>query len=140
MSYDFSGKANFQTKGFAGTNRFISNEMKDDEEYSFPLDVKVFGLVAHRVLNLLTGKEAIFKEDITQENFSIPDHYDQELFNILRSCLATNPVDRPILAELAMHPLFREFITLKPVNKTVTATKYGTDGKVINVNAYLDGF
>ena len=69
VSYDFSGKANFQTKGFAGTNRFISNEMKDDEEYSFPLDVKVFGLVAHRVLNLFTGKEAIFKEDITQENF-----------------------------------------------------------------------
>ena len=65
VSYDFEGKANFQTKGFAGTKNFISNEMKDDEEYSYPLDVKVLGLVLHRLCNLYTGKEPIFEEEIT---------------------------------------------------------------------------
>ena len=87
--------------------------MRDDEEYGYPLDVKVLGLVGHRICNLYTGKEPIFKEEITQENFSIPAQFGEQLSDLLKSCLALNPVDRPVLAELAIHPLFREHITLK---------------------------
>ena len=33
---------------------------------------------------------------------------------MVKSWLAHNPLDRPVLAELVTDPLFREFITLKP--------------------------
>ena len=98
------------------------------KDYSFPIDIYSLGLVAHRICNLFTGKEDKFKTqikegkevvkriEITQENFSIPAHYSDNLAAMFKSWLAPNPVDRPVLSEVALDPLFREFITIKPYN------------------------
>ena len=84
--------------------------------YSFPSDIQVLGLVAHRLRNLITGKEDNIVE-VTQENFSIPDCYSPELATMIKSWLAPKPVDRPVLAGIILDPLFREFITLTPYNE-----------------------
>ena len=46
---------------------------------------------------------------------------------MLKSWLAPNPVDRPILAKIALDPLFRKFITLKPYNKRTTVNGINAD-------------
>jgi len=89
------------------------------KQYSFPIDIYSLALVAHRLCNLYTGKEKMFKEDnfeVTQENFSIPSHYSKGFSDMLKSWLAPKDVDRPVLAEIAIDPLFKEFITLEPYN------------------------
>ena len=97
------------------------------KDYSFPIDMYSLALVAHRICNLFTGqedtlkthiserKDVVKRTEITQENFSIPTtHYSENLANMIKSWLAPNPIDRPVLAEVALDPLFAEFITLKP--------------------------
>jgi len=105
-------------EGFAGTKRFIPYEMKKEssaKDYSFPIDMYSLAIVVHRMCNLHTGKE--MQEDVTQENFTIPPHFSENLVAMLKSWLAPKAVDRPILAEVALDPLFREFITLEPYNE-----------------------
>jgi len=63
---------------------------------------------------------------VTLENFSIPARFGEDLPVILKKCLENKPVDRPVLAEMVMDPLFREFITLKPFNEWI----YDNYGKI----------
>ena len=86
--------------------------------------MQVLGFVAHRLCNLYTGKEKILEEAITQENFSIPDCYSEELAAMIRSWLAPKPVDRPVLAGVILDPLFREYITLTPFNERIEFAWY----------------
>ena len=51
-------------------------------------------------------------EELTQANFSIPTNYSEKLAATLKSLLAPKAIERPVLAELALDPLFKEFITL----------------------------
>ena len=59
-------------------------------------------------------------KEVTQENCTIPDRYDRRLLELIKKCLATKPVERPVLAEMILDPLFREFITLKPFNERLS--------------------
>jgi len=61
------------------------------------------------------------------ENFSIPARFGEDLPVILKKCLENKPVDRPVLAEMVMDPLFREFISLEPFNERIENLK-GLDG------------
>jgi len=75
------------------------------------------------------------------ENFSIPARFGEDLPVILKKCLENKPVDRPVLAEMVMDPLFREFISLKPFNKRLPmneeAGRYADhDGFLIGENTF----
>ena len=107
-------------KSFAGAKRFIPQELVKEEvtasDYSFAKNISHLALLANRLCNLNTGKEKGLDE-VTQETFSIPAHYSDNLSSMFKSFLAPKAVDKPVLAEIALDPLFREFITLQPYSK-----------------------
>ena len=60
---------------------------------------------------------------------------------MLKNFLAPKALERPILAELAIDPLFREFITLKPYDKRLSRFGKGIykiehDGFLVRPNTF----
>ena len=61
---------------------------------------------------------------------------------MLKNFLAPKALERPILAELAIDPLFREFITLKPYDKRLSRFGKGIyriehDGFLVRQNTFV---
>ena len=103
------------------------------KDYSFPIDIYTLAIVAHRLCNMFVGHEEGL-EELNQENFSIPARYSDKLSVMLKTWMAPNPVDRPVLAEIALDPLFSDFFTLKRYRKQGTDCKY--DGFLVRENTF----
>ena len=72
------------------------------KDYSFSIDV--FSMCAI-VLRAATLNSAISHEPL-------PDRFSNELRDLVCQGLLDNAVDRPVPAELVLHPLIRPYITL----------------------------
>ena len=79
--------------------------MKNAEiNYSFSIDVYSAAVLAKRACTFLKPIEAIEK--------TLPKEFSEEIATIFQSCLSEKAVDRPVLAELVINPLFKQFISL----------------------------
>ena len=94
-----------------GTPGYFPPEMKTksiEKDYSFPIDLYSTAIIAFRTCSFL---DPLAKGPI-------PNCYSKELAMIIHKCRSKKPVDRPVLAELVIHPLFRPYITLEPINES----------------------
>ena len=77
--------------------------------YSFSIDVYSAAVLAKRACTFLKPIEAIEKP--------LPKEFSKEIATIFQSCLSEKAVDRPVLAELVINPLFKQFISLRTFNQ-----------------------
>ncbi len=76
--------------------------------YSFPIDLFSLAVAARRAATF----------DSARSREPLPGRFSAELRDLISACFSEKAVDRPVLAELILHPLIRPHITLEPLNES----------------------
>lgn len=114
-----------------GTPYYASPEVWKDEPYSFKSDVWSLGCVIYEMLALkppFNGKDMdqLFKR-VCKGNFSrIPDHYSNDMWQVVQLMLRVDPERRPSCQELIDSTLFKHYgmklANLESVDKSFQET------------------